>query len=189
MLLSVDEQGGQCWAKHLREILCKTGFGDVWYFQGVGNEKVFLKIFKQRVIDMYVQEWTEAVTNSERHEKYFQMKQTFDRENYLCNIDRFYFRSCFSKARFGMLPLKGNLNRFEKDFKSKVCPFCKNVLEDENHFLLKCPTYEELRLKFLKNCMHLPFHVIMATRSRKRGREIANFLYFALEKRGKLLER
>ena len=32
----------------------------------------------------------------------------------------------------------------------RKCPSCKTDIEDEFHFMLKCPTYQEFRIKFLK---------------------------------------
>ena len=32
----------------------------------------------------------------------------------------------------------------------RICQMCKEDVEDEFHFMLKCPSYKDLRLKFLK---------------------------------------
>jgi hypothetical protein len=187
MLLTVDASGGQCWVSLLKNILCKTGFMYVWFFQGVGDENCFLALFQQRLTDMYIQEWSEAMKNSERHQQYLKMKESFNRDNYLVNIDRFYFRACVSKARFNMLPLNGNINRFNSNLSKKMCPFCLNVIEDEEHFMFDCPMYVELRDKFLHTQRFLPLHVILSTKSKNRVRSIANYIVFALRKRSKLL--
>ena len=42
MLVNFDENGKQCWASEVRELLCKTGFYFVWLQQGVGDVKSFL---------------------------------------------------------------------------------------------------------------------------------------------------
>ena len=39
----------------LEIFLFSSGFGEVWLNQGVGHENVFLKVFKQRLIDMDMQ--------------------------------------------------------------------------------------------------------------------------------------
>jgi hypothetical protein len=188
MLLGVDERGKPCWVSDVKNILCRTGYMYVWQFQGVGDEIMFLKIFKQRLIDMYVQEWYEAMRNSVRHEPYMQLKDGFIRENYLFDIDRFHFRSCITKARFNMLPLNGNLYRFENDFAARFCPFCVNILEDENHFIIECPMYHDLRNKFISHTRGLSLKALLATKVKKRVRNVANYIVFALKKRNQLLD-
>ena len=58
MLKNLDEQGKLNWTSKTKEILNSTGFGFVLEEQGVGNEREFLSIFKQRLIDMFRQNWT-----------------------------------------------------------------------------------------------------------------------------------
>ena len=33
---------------------------------------------------------------------------------------------------------------------NRVCKFCKDDIEDEFHFILKCPTYQNFRSKYIK---------------------------------------
>ena len=54
-------------------MLYKYDFGDVWVNQGVGDEKAFLKEFKERVLYLYRQEWD----NSIRSKKTFYRLQYF----------------------------------------------------------------------------------------------------------------
>ena len=53
MLISLDENGENCWVTGIREVLCKTGFHCVWLRQGVGDVKSFLCVFKRRLLDMF----------------------------------------------------------------------------------------------------------------------------------------
>ena len=55
----------------------------------------------------------------------------------------------FTKLRFGMIDINKNkkLNNPNHD---ETCPFCPNRTENEYHFLLQCPQYEELRNKYIK---------------------------------------
>lgn len=43
-------------ATEVREVLSNAGFYEVWLNQGVQNINVFLKIFKQRLIDIFFKE-------------------------------------------------------------------------------------------------------------------------------------
>ena len=62
MLISLDENGKNCWVTGIREVLCKTGF----YFvqQGVGDVKSFVCVFKRRLLDMFTQEWTADIRDN-----------------------------------------------------------------------------------------------------------------------------
>ena len=51
------ERGHASWGLDVKNILFRVGFGDVWLNQGVGDEDLFVSIFKQRVIDINMQDW------------------------------------------------------------------------------------------------------------------------------------
>ena len=61
MLLCLDRNGKDCWVSRIMEILFETGFNFVWLQQGVGDKNSFLRSFKQRLVDMFIQEWSGAV--------------------------------------------------------------------------------------------------------------------------------
>ena len=79
MLLCLDRNGKDCWVSRIREILCETGFNFVW-LQGVGH---FLRSFKQRLVDMFIQEWSGAVRDKDRYEIYRSFKTIFEKEKYI----------------------------------------------------------------------------------------------------------
>ena len=56
MLVNLDENGKQCWAVEVQELLFKTGFYFVGLQQGVGDVKSFLYVFKQRLVNMFTQD-------------------------------------------------------------------------------------------------------------------------------------
>ena len=73
----------QNWASQIKYILESHGFNDVWLFQGVGNMKQFIHIFKQRAKDNYIQSWNNQLQNSPRAITYrsiasFNFKQYLD---------------------------------------------------------------------------------------------------------------
>ena len=68
MLLCLDRNGKDYWVSRIREILCETGFNFVWLQQGVGDKNSFLRSFKQRLVDMFIQEWSGAVRDKDRYE-------------------------------------------------------------------------------------------------------------------------
>ena len=55
-------------------------------------------------------------------------------------------RSAFAKFRFGVAPLKLETGRYEGISEvDRLCPICKNAIEDECHVVLKCTAYHDIR--------------------------------------------
>ena len=147
MLVSLDERGKQCWVSAIRDMLCRAGFGVVWLQQGVGNVKSFIAVFKQRQIDMYIQEWNETVENRERYANYRSFKTIFCQEMFVNVLTHHQFRGVYAMLRAGMLPINANLARYKNEPNRQNCPLC-NAVEDEKHFLFVCPLYAILRSKY-----------------------------------------
>ena len=47
MLLYLQDLGKQTWAYHVKELLCRNDFGDVWLQQNVGHLNRVVSVFKQ----------------------------------------------------------------------------------------------------------------------------------------------
>ena len=101
-----------------------------------------------------------------------------------------------SKLKCGTLPLSLEIGRYtDVDIEDRTCTVCNsNDVEDEEHFLLKCPKLEDLRdfhlqkmkvddnvpgknnierMKFMLNSANLKDFCIMLIRSYARGEERA----------------
>ena len=74
MLFNMDERGKNCWATSVRNILFSLGFGYVWLQQGIGCDRVFIAIFKQRLTDIYKQEWSASILQKDMYAKYRDFK-------------------------------------------------------------------------------------------------------------------
>ena len=83
------------------ELLRETRFSFVWLQQGVGNVNFFLKLLKQRLVDMFIQEWSGV--NRDRYKIYWSFKTLFEKEKYISSIDIYFFRMAVSQAIFGVL--------------------------------------------------------------------------------------
>ena len=55
-VLLCDAQNGKVnWVSRLKNLLETSGFGHVWLYQSVENDKLFFRIFNQRIQDNYGQ--------------------------------------------------------------------------------------------------------------------------------------
>lgn len=66
----------------MKNLLSRLGFYEVWINQGVEDEKFFLLEFKQRVKDIYIQNWHEQLEDSSRALLYKEIA-TFGYKTYL----------------------------------------------------------------------------------------------------------
>ena len=94
--------GDRNWAVSIKNCLFKMGFGFVWLNGGVGDEKRFLKHFKQRMKDCFIQEWSADQVGSERYAWYSSFKQHTNLEMYLNAVDIKKFRDALMRFRCGI---------------------------------------------------------------------------------------
>jgi hypothetical protein len=84
---------------------------------------------------------------------YKHLIDTWSMQRYLCmpGIEA-SSRKAISKIRLSSHKLQIECGRYTKTVRSeRSCPVCQSgIVEDEYHYLLVCPLYSELRLKFIK---------------------------------------
>ena len=68
-------------------------------------------------------------------------------ESYLSAVKQFKFRKAMSKLRLSNHCLRIERGRYQNEsLANRICIRCtRNSIEDEHHFLIQCPAYEELR--------------------------------------------
>ena len=135
------------WAKLVKTVLETLGFGHVWLSQGVGDVNMFLAVFKRRLTDNFIQDWNEDIEKSSRANTY-RFLADFSFKCYLDFVTVRKFRYAFTRLRVASHRLEIEAGRWHKPNKIPVedrkCFIC-NRLENEYHFILECPLYEEIR--------------------------------------------
>ena len=96
----------------------------------MGNINSFLTVFKQRLIDTFVQEWLPTVRDKERYEMYTSYNYEFGMEKYLLDIAIFCFRVVLTQIRLGVLPINGNMYRYSENPKDRRCVKCTSLVEN-----------------------------------------------------------
>ena len=179
MLRKIDEQGKLCWATHIKNILHSLGFGYVWLQQNVGCIKSFLSLFKQRLIDEFIQEWDGSVQNKDMYLNYRLFKSVFGSELYFDVVEVKCFRNSLTKLRLGVLPIGASLFRrtLHRDLNTP-CHLC-NVLEDEDHFIFHCPLYVTERNKYI-DVRHRSYVNILRNGINSDIRRLSTYLFLAL---------
>ena len=98
MLNDINENQDN-WASKVQYILNDFGFSYVWMNQGVENINAFIKIFKQRVKDIFIQNWDADLSQTSKAKTYILIK-SFDFKMYLDNIKMKKYRFALTKFRF-----------------------------------------------------------------------------------------
>ena len=128
------------------------GFGEVWALQYVENEALFLTVFKQRLFDIFLQSRNEFFDVSSKCYLYKHLVDNFCLQFYLRkNVPNHYCRliSKFRMSAHNLYVEKGRYNNIDRQ--NRICVCCDlQVIEDEYHFILKCPKYAKLRTKCIK---------------------------------------
>ena len=105
MQLKLDENLNPCWVTRTKNFLCDFGFTDVWQQQGVGDERIFLSVLKQRLLEKYNQEWLNAVNTSNRFSFYVTFKSSLLPEQYFDCVTLNCYGDALIKIRLGVLPI------------------------------------------------------------------------------------
>ena len=192
MLCNLDRMGRKTWATSIKDILYSFGFGYAWISQEVGNRQLFLYTFEMRVKDVLKQRWTENLALKPKLRTYSQFKSLLEPEKYLhlqFNHEAIRMFTCF---RCSVLPLAIEEGRRRNiAIRDRICKFCNtNSVEDEYHFLVICPMYNNLRLRFLPKDLFLEpnyqkFIRFMSSPVSDELISISNFVYRAFKLREK----
>lgn len=149
----VCEKGYRNWAASVKNLLNIYGLGYAFNIPHQLNAKVFPVIFKQRVIDTFLQQWHVSINSSAMLNFYKCFKHNFEYETYL-DILPHSLRCILSKIRLSCLPLRIQTgryapNRIERN--ERLCLYCNSGdIEDEYHFICVCSKFAELRKLYIK---------------------------------------
>ena len=161
------------WIKFTENIFHECGFSYIWDGQNFPHEN-WLKavIFKQRLMDQFIQNWFSKIIDSPKTINYRIFKTKFEFEEYL-NVLKYKnavllcrFRTCNTK-----LPIETgrwlNIPRHHR-----VCILCINRnIRDEYHYLFECQFFAQKRKEclpkyFITRHNTLKCSELMSTRSK-----------------------
>ena len=139
------------WSSKIKELLERSGFYDVWLFPESVNINMFLNILQCRLRDNYINEWNQGLNQSQSLTMYKEVKRTFEMSSYLIKMQNRKFRNALAKLRLSSHSLNIETGRHRNiDRSNRKCSACNlNDIEDEFHFTLICPAYENLRKQYI----------------------------------------
>jgi len=190
MLKGMDENGKETWVSGIRTLLFQYGYGVVWMNQGVGDEGIFILQLMQRLKDTYRQDWYREVHDSSKLSIYCTFKATLALEPYLKIVNKWSLRKAMAKLRVSAHKLEVETGRHNGILlENRLCTYCDSrglaVIEDEYHFVLCCPKYATLRVKYI-NTLDTQFKTFIGLMSSNDANEIKNlalYIYHAFKLR------
>lgn len=184
------------WASLVRNLLSSLGYYEVWLNQGVGNVNAFLSCFRQRLNDTFIQGWHERLHNSSRA-RFYNSFASFQLQPYLENINILKYSRALSKLRMSSHRLEIECGRWVRPnpipIDERKCSLCE-ILEDEYHFVIECPLYQELRQQYIspfywKKPSMYKFVKLINSTNVKCIRKLSAFIFQAFKLRTELLYR
>lgn len=121
------------------------------------DSRVCLRIIEERLKSNFVQKTLCDMENEKKCDIYKFLVDNFCLQYYLVKPIPKLYKKCISKIRLSshnLLIETGRHKNIPRD--QRICPMCKlqfgqnSDIEDEYHFILICPTYRDLRKKFIK---------------------------------------
>ena len=138
------------WVSLVKNMLFRCGMGNYWLNQNVHNSEHFLALFRQRMYDMYVQEWRGELELTTPHRIYRHIKTNFNFESYL-NLGNKTLRTSITRIRLSSHLFnieRGRWGNLRVPREERKCTLCETV-EDEYHCLVECPRYVNERRGYL----------------------------------------
>ena len=152
------------WLSNIKQVIEQNGMLNL-FLNEYENKPYFIhkKLF-QTLSDQFHQIAFESIKDEKsKLRTYSIFKTKIGLEDYLSNIKVHQGRTEVTKLRLSNHNLMIETGRHKKLSKEmRLCPFCSNLVEDELHFLLQCPTYSTMRNTVLKTMTEvnymLPFY-------------------------------
>ena len=152
--LSLEKPNIVTWCTQVRDLLFRVGLGYVWINQSVSSHTEFLITFKERIRDIYVQEWRANLRLTSTNRLLQSIKIEFIYEPYLDLLGK-HLRIAVSKIRLSshlFMIERGRWGKNSLKLEMRKCTTC-NLLEDEFHCLAVCPRFINERSNYLPNIL------------------------------------
>ena len=184
------------WLSHIKSILDRSGFHEVWLYRASVNIKQFIPTLRQRLRDIFINEWREGIMLHSSLFLYREFKTTFELATYFQKVESPKLRKFLSKIRLSSHNLNIEEGRYRNEARpQRICNLCdKRDIEDEFHFIIVCPIYSNIRSKFIKKYFFqrpsmFKFIELMQSNNVNVLRKLAKYIIQAFELRNTLTNR
>ena len=175
---------GNCWSKRLHSIIDHLGYTNIRL--NFNRELNNFSALKLRLNDQFVQEWHHIINNLPKLSCYRSFKRKFCFEAYLDKIQNQKLLKSFARFRLSSHELEIETGRFSNIPRDeRFCKMCNSgYIKTEFHFLLCCPTYNDMRREYFgNNCRptQSKFISLMSCNSKKKILNISKYISICLD--------
>ena len=143
------------WANSVKSYLSQTGLMNIFVNKDE-TKTANLTVFHREKDIFHQTSFHEIQCNSSKMKTYAKLKTKICLEPYLLSIQNTDDRIQLSKFRLSNHRLMIETGRHNNvNSNNRYCPFCPTVIENEFHFLIKCPTYSILRHRLLEDIKYI----------------------------------
>ena len=180
------------WIETIKERLSTIGMRENFLDPSSQRHQGTHKHFYKRLSDIHHQNAITIINDeSSKLRTYALLKNKPGMSAYITEISSTKDRVALSKSRLSNHKLHIETGRFcNLDETRRVCPFCKNQVENEIHFLITCPTYNVLRNPlFLKIQENARYFELLSDREKfirilaEPNAAVASYVYKIMELR------
>ncbi|VDH90629.1 Hypothetical predicted protein [Mytilus galloprovincialis] len=137
------------WALEIKTILGKCDLLNHYNMSsllGMSN-KNFLGLVKHRLTTIAAENWKAECAGMPKLRTYVKIKSDYCQEPTLLKTLSTKKRAVLSKLRSGTFPIEIEKGRYRQlPVERRICKLCtKQAIEDEIHFVIKCPAYDQER--------------------------------------------
>ena len=138
------------WVLNIKNELSKLGLAYIWDETYI--DKRLFKIIEHRFFDVYKHEMMSSIRNVTRGYTYQYLVDSFCMQFYLLKPIDDVYKKYITRFRVSFHCLNIEHGRYRNELReNRLCILCNlNDIEDEFHFILKCPFYSNLRQTYIK---------------------------------------
>ena len=116
----------------------KMGFLAFDFPQNVIYSKWFSRCFKQKLMDLYIQSWSNIVDSSLSGTSYRIFKDSFEISKYIKNLTNYFTKILLNfRTRNHKLPIE--IGRWKSiPHSENKCTLCNSDIGDEYHYIMSC---------------------------------------------------
>ena len=130
------------WVQAIYFMLNRNGFKQTWLYHPDTSSN-FHAIFKQCLVDQFIQQWRGIIGTSKRFCLLNAVKPTFQRSNYIDTIKSPDFRLTFTRLRVDCNVYSAYSRG--KEIGTYTCPLCYRGEDSVKHLLCRCPWFQGKR--------------------------------------------
>ena len=163
---------GSSWIKKIEQLIAEYNLDISTYKYGSKNENFHHQllshnslrvVLRKKLQTSFVEEWDVNTTSTSKLSFYRQYKQNHKLENYIVLVNNRRHKSALAKLRCSAHRFKIEIGRYGRFYseqtkrheqqlprEKRTCDTCKDKVEGEHHFLLKCSLNGEIHNNFFR---------------------------------------